>query len=138
MSSAGYAIANRVMCGNDAPLFKLDIAPSCETLFLRKLVAKLPTLDKQLENILKGVYIHTYIQLLAVLVHNTQYLYPSFLPVFSQVYGFCCGQRGGRLCRECTGVFCVPRDRKQTRRHRSGERRQRGYVSGPVEEKCCL
>ena len=47
----GHDVTNRVMYGDDAPLFQVTV----QSLFsLKKLIAKLPEVDKELETVLKG------------------------------------------------------------------------------------
>ena len=47
----GHDVTNRVMYGDDAPLFQVTV----QSLFsLKKLIAKLPQVDKELETVLKG------------------------------------------------------------------------------------
>ena len=51
----GYGIVNRVMYGDDAPLFQLDTVHEAFDIFsLKKLIAQLPKTDKQLETALRG------------------------------------------------------------------------------------
>ena len=55
LRKSGYGIANRVMYEDNSPLFQvLDNAPAFDTLSLKKLVAHLPTFNKQLEVVLQG------------------------------------------------------------------------------------
>ena len=55
LRKSGYTIANRVMYGDSTPLVQvLDKVPPFDTLSLKKLVAHLPTFNKQLEVALQG------------------------------------------------------------------------------------
>ena len=50
----GYGLVNRVMCGDDAPLFQLDTGQSFSILSLRKFIKQLPEIGKQLEKTVTG------------------------------------------------------------------------------------
>ena len=55
LRSYGYGRINRVMYGDDAPLFPIDTSQSFGMLSLQKLIAQLPKIDRQLETELKGM-----------------------------------------------------------------------------------
>ena len=55
LSGYGYGKVNRVMYGDDAPLFPLDTPQSFGMLSLQKLIAQLPKINKQLETALRGM-----------------------------------------------------------------------------------
>ena len=51
----GYGRVNRLMYGDDAPLFPIDTPQSFGMLSLQKLIAQLPKINEQLETGLKGM-----------------------------------------------------------------------------------
>ena len=54
LARSGYGLVNRVMCGDGAPLFQLNTVQSFDIFSLRKLIAQIPKIDKQLETAFKG------------------------------------------------------------------------------------
>lgn len=54
LRKCGYGMVNRVMYGDDTPLFQVDPVQSFDNFSLKKLIAQLPKMDKQLETALNG------------------------------------------------------------------------------------
>ena len=55
LSSHGHGIVNRVMYGDDAPLFQVDTGQSFDVLSLKSLIARLPGIDQKLKSEFEGM-----------------------------------------------------------------------------------